>query len=76
MKEGSEQVAGRESKNCLPRLVIQMPSSLATVNLTLLLPKNTRTDTVTQNQPTTATKTHAWLCRGTTREGEQRHGYE
>lgn len=36
MKEGSEQVAERESKSCFPRLVIQMPFSLATVNLTLL----------------------------------------
>lgn len=42
MKEGSEQVANRESKNCLPRLVIEMPSSLATVNLTLLLFKQTQ----------------------------------
>lgn len=61
MKEGSEQVAERESKSCLPRLVIQMPSSLATVNLILLLPNNTHKHSCT-NQPNGATKTHAWLC--------------
>lgn len=49
MKEGSKQVAKRESKSCLPRLVIQMPSSLATVNPTLLLFNNT--NTVTQTSP-------------------------
>lgn len=36
MKEGSEQVSERQSKSCLPRLVIQMPPSLVTVNATLL----------------------------------------
>ncbi len=61
MKEGSEQVAQRESKSCFPRLVIQMPSSLATVNLTLLLSNNTHKHSYT-NQPTTATKTRPWLC--------------
>lgn len=49
MKEGSKQVAKRESKSCLSRLVIQMPSSLATVNPTLLLFNNT--NTVTQTSP-------------------------
>lgn len=39
-----------------------MPSSLATVNLTLLLSNNTHKHVYT-NQPTAATKTHAlWLC--------------
>lgn len=56
MKEGSEQVAKRESKSCLPRLVIQMPSSLTMVNLSLLLSDNT-------HKPAHyATKSHARLC--------------
>lgn len=46
MKEGSKQVAKRESKSHLPRLVTQTPSSLGTVNLTLLL--FNYTNTVTQ----------------------------
>lgn len=59
MKEGSEQVAARESKSCLPRLVIKTPSSLATVNLTLLLTTHT---TQQHSAAHSSYKACVWLC--------------
>lgn len=71
MKEGSEEVAETESKSCLPRMVTQMPPSLATVNLTLLLSHKQRQT----NLP--ATDTVQRVVHGSfvtnKREGKQRH---
>lgn len=61
MKEGSKQVAKTESKSCLPRLVIRMPSSPTTVNRTPLLFEQHK-DSYTIRF-TTSYKDSGWLCR-------------